>query len=63
MATWNNNSKNSSTFTNQSRGFGDITWDEANFTWDNANGTWDDPRDSWINASKNSSVMSNLAKN
>mgnify|MGYP003393468441 CR=1 FL=1 len=63
MATWANNSKNSSTFSNQVRGFADVTWDEAAFSWDDAGGSWDDPRDSWHNATKNSSSMSNLTKN
>lgn len=63
MATYTNQSKNTSSITNQTRGFGDITWDEATFTWDEANGTWDDPRDAYTNQSKNSSSITNGTKN
>ncbi len=58
-----NDTKNTEVFVNDSIGFGDITWDEANFSWDNANGSWDTPKDVFINDTKNTEVFVNDTKN
>ena len=62
MATWNNASKNSSSFTNQPFGLGDLTWDEATMSWDDASGTWDVQKDAWTKQSKNTSTFVNETK-
>lgn len=59
MTTWANNSKNTTTFTNQSFGIGDITWNEATFAWNDASGTWNAPRDSFVSQTKNTTTFTN----
>lgn len=60
---WSNQSKNTTTFTNENRSGYDITWDEAYFTWDEATGTWDYPKTVFVNQIKNTTTWSLQAKN
>lgn len=63
MASYTNQTKSTTTFANEVRGFNDVTWDEATFTWDEANGTWADPRDVYTNQSKTATSFTNETKN
>lgn len=63
MTTWNNQSKNVSSFTNEDWTGQDLTFDEADFTWNEAQGTWDDPRTVFQTQSKNASSFTNQSKN
>ncbi len=59
---YTNQTKNVSTFTNQSFGAAGLTWDESTFEWQNAgNATWDDPQ-AWANQSKDASTFTNGVK-
>lgn len=62
MATFSNESKNTSTFTNETFGGADITWNEANFTWEEAEGTWNAPKTSYHNEEKSATSFTNVAK-
>lgn len=62
MATYTNQTKNTSVTTNRPLGSQSLTWDDATFTWDAAQGTWDDPF-AYSNQAKNTSVLSNQTKN
>ena len=59
---WNNDSKNSSVFTEQAVFFVDMTWDDATFAWDDARGTWDKPNYPYTNQSKNAATFTELNK-
>jgi hypothetical protein len=63
MASFNNQSKNSTSFTHPTRSSNDLTWDEANVTWDEATFTWDNPRDAFLNTDKSSTSYTNGTKN
>ena len=65
MATWNNNTKATTTFTNLALNAGNnITWDEATFTWDEASArTWNVPRTVFNNQSKVTTTFTNNTKN
>ena len=61
--TYANQSKNTTTFTNQPFGsVASLTWDAADFTWNAAQGTWDAPRDVFTPATKNTTTFSNQSK-
>lgn len=57
-----NQTKNTSTITNERTSFGDLTWDEATMAWDEIEGTWDRPHESYDNQTKNTSVITNQSK-
>jgi hypothetical protein len=61
MATWNNGTKDATSFANQAKGASSITWDQANLTWDQAQGTWDNPFE-WNNRTKDATSFSNQTK-
>lgn len=56
-------SKNSLSITNETKGFVDLTIDEATGTIDEASGTIDNPRTSITKETKNSLSISNESKN
>lgn len=63
MATYSNQSKNTSVFTPQD--FSAVlflTWGEASFTWGEGAGTWANPF-FYSNQTKNTSAMTNQTKN
>lgn len=62
MATFTNQTKNTSSVTNQPKGSASLIWDDATFTWNDAAGTWDDPY-AFVNESKNTSVVTTQTKN
>lgn len=62
MATWNNATKNSSTFTNGSMS-GLAQWGDPIATWGDPNYAWGDGRAIWTDNTKNSSTFVNQAKN
>lgn len=63
MATYTNQTKNSSVLTNQPKGgAASRTWDNTTETWDEATGTWDDPS-FYNNQDKSASTFTNQPKN
>lgn len=62
MATYANETKNSSSFANQPFGTTGRTWGESVYTWGEADGTWSNPF-AWIEEAKNASSFSNVTKN
>jgi hypothetical protein len=62
MATWSNDTKNSSAFVNQDFGGASRTWDGATESWDDNNGTWNDPSIGFTNQSKSSTSFTNQTK-
>lgn len=64
MATYTNQTKNSSSITNQAKGGAQIIWNDADFAWQDAGTrTWNDPSLFFTNAAKNSSSLTNGTKN
>ena len=59
---WSNDSKNSSTPTNDSLADSGLVWNEMTGTWNEVEGTWDAPRKQWIRDSDNVSTATNDAK-
>ena len=63
MATFSNQSKKSTTFSNQNKSTLDLTIDEADIEIDNALGTIDNPSSQFSRQSKNTTSFSNQTKN
>lgn len=61
MATFTNQSKNTSTITNLTA-VGRENWDDATINWAGANGYWDGAI-GWTNGTKNTSSLANQTKN
>ena len=55
-------SKHSLSITNEAKGGGDITEDEATFTWDEAVRTWDEPSVVLTKEAKHNLTITNEAK-
>ncbi len=63
MASFTNETKNTTTFVNQSKGFPNLTIDEASGTIDGAEGTIDVPISSLTKSIKNTTSFTNQSKN
>lgn len=64
MATYSNQTKNSSTISNQSITTNtSLTWAEATYPWKIAQGTWAAAKTTFLPQTKNTSTISNQTKN
>lgn len=63
MATFSNDSKNNTVWTNDPHQRAALIWNDADFSWNNAQGTWSDPHDVFVPDTKNTTPWSNDTKN
>lgn len=63
MATFTKQTKNTASFTNQSKTGKDLSWDEADHSWDDAQGTWDKQKSVFSKQTKNTASFNNQTKN